>query len=904
MTEGGVVGPHFLRFECSRPGRPARLSRAFGVDGKTYEAMNLGLWVRVEQIQTGERVYEEPGLLIDFLGPKLHQLSRGTLGPWNAKTFAGHGGWTRVVKRIPIPPGTLDAIMSVGLLGATGVLDIDGLTIELIPCGETLTTNLVKNPGFELGDPDAAGWSSENGARRGFPGHRSSAALELSRRDARCLTPLALPVAPFTTLEVRVMAAGKNLRGSGGASAALYFLNGAGGVLPNSGEGPVFTWSGSFEWRESHRLVDVPRGAVHAVLQFEKSDQGGSIRIDEVSVAAAPDASLASWSPYHVDDDTERWLPVAPSSKIEPGSALDFSFLLDGPAGKKGTVVVKDGRLAFSRTGRARFFGVHLLAPTAFLEPKRADALADRLARSGVNLVRLGDLDTPLGPGRCLFDDTRDDTAVLDANALARLDHLIDALKRRGIYVALELQSARRFRVDDGVAMPGALPPGGGPASLFDPTMIKLATESAKALLTHVSSETGRALKDEPALAWVTLAGEVSLFDLADNPYALSGDYAAAYRALASKAPPGDRKRWWQTLEAAQRREEADAIRKVGLKAPVASVAHWRREKEFSEAVGGEGFDLIDDRVFWPLPPLVAPEVRSMLWSPAGGLLFEAIQKRRPDRPYVLGEWCDLTFGTWASPYEAAEQLLAAETAASQDWDAIVRRGVFVHPEAWGSGAAGTGGGEDIFQLPEVANAAPQVFALWPHAASLMLRGHDSAKEKERAKAEQAHRTTSGRSKRHGVPGWEPERGRLVLDSPYTQGVAGWIGDQVIDLDHLSFDLDGTYGVLVASSASREPIATTKRLLVTAIARISPTGFAYVDPWKRETADPGRPPLLQEPVVGKVRWKRSGAGTIKAYALDNTGARTGEAKVVKTDEGTVLVIEGTSPTLHWELVVE
>jgi hypothetical protein len=56
--------------------------------------------------------------------------------------------------------------------------------------------------------------------------------------------------------------------------------------------------------------------------------------------------------------------------------------------------------------------------------------------------------------------------------------------------------------------------------------------------------------------------------------------------------------------------------------------------------------------------------------------------------------------------------------------------------------------------------------------------------------------------------------------------------------------------------------------------------------------------------VGKVRWKRSGAGTIKAYALDNTGARAGEAKVVKSDEGTVLVIEGTSPTLHWELVVE
>ncbi len=105
------------------------------------------------------------------------------------------------------------------------------------------------------------------------------------------------------------------------------------------------------------------------------------------------------------------------------------------------------------------------MPPTAFLEPDRADALADRLARSGINLVRLGDLDMPLGPGRSLFDDSRDDTKAFDPEALARLDHLIAALKSRGIYVALELQAARRFRSGDGVAAPGLLPGGGGPAA-------------------------------------------------------------------------------------------------------------------------------------------------------------------------------------------------------------------------------------------------------------------------------------------------------------------------------------------------------------------------------------------------------------------------------------------------------
>ena len=43
--------------------------------------------------------------------------------------------WSRVAKRIPIPPGTKDAIMSLGLLGATGTLDVDGLTVDLVPVG-------------------------------------------------------------------------------------------------------------------------------------------------------------------------------------------------------------------------------------------------------------------------------------------------------------------------------------------------------------------------------------------------------------------------------------------------------------------------------------------------------------------------------------------------------------------------------------------------------------------------------------------------------------------------------------------------------------------------------------------------------------------------------------------------
>src|SRR5262249_53409038 len=152
---------------------------------------------------------EEPSLLIDFLGEGLRTLSRGILGPW---TQALGNRWTRVVKRIAVPPGTRDAIMSVGLMGATGTLDLDGITFELVPVGGVETTNLVVNGDFELGDPAPASWLVERDARRVFPGFESPAALELTRGRSRALAGLAIPIEPFPELEVSIAARCEGLR--------------------------------------------------------------------------------------------------------------------------------------------------------------------------------------------------------------------------------------------------------------------------------------------------------------------------------------------------------------------------------------------------------------------------------------------------------------------------------------------------------------------------------------------------------------------------------------------------------------------------------------------------------------------------------------------------------------------
>jgi hypothetical protein len=806
-----------------------------------------------------------------------------------------------VAKRIAVPPGTQDAIISVGLLGATGVMDVDGLTLDLVPVGGSPTTNLVVNGDFELGDPEPASWLVDHGAQRVLGRSPAGAALELGRPGARAMTGIALPVANFFALELSLMVKAQGLRGAGGGQVLVYFLEPEGRLLGGMQAGQIVDrWSGTFDWQPDRVVVPVPRTATRAVIQFERPEGNGVLLLDDVKVQASPNPEAGSWTPYHVEDDTIGWQAVSPSSRIEANSPLDASYLLDPPAGKHGFVTVRDRRLAFTKGGRARFLGVSLQAPVPFLDRERADQLIDRLARSGINLVRLGDLDTSLGPQRSLFEDSRDDTKEFDPESLARLDHLIAGLKARGIYVALELQSVRKYRAGDGGPDAELLPPGGGPAAFFDPALKDRQFEAAARLLGHYNPETRLALRDDPVLAWVTLAGETSMFDQIDNPASLPGAFATELKGLAARSVYGAGRRFWQFLETEHLKDFAARLRKGRLQVPIAGGSHWRRESEFVAAQAAPGLDLIDDRLYWNPPLWVDPERCSILFSHNGALAAGANQKRKTDRPYVVGQWCHQTQGAWAFRHEAADVMLASLNVLHEDWDALVRRGVFLYPEQWGANSTGTGGGEDIYQMPEIVNGIPQVFALWPHAASVLLRGHTTAAANPNSKA--APHRVGGTNRASAVPNWNPDQGRLVIDTPYTQGLAGWPGPEPAEFETLQVKIEQPYGVVVVSSAGKPPIAGSNRLLVTAIARVEPTGYRWVDTWKREVADPGRPPLLQEPVVARVRWRRK--GNIKAYGLDNNGARASPVTLEVAEDGVVLSILGNIPTFHWELVAE
>lgn len=217
--------------------------------------------------------------------------------------------------------------------------------------------------------------------------------------------------------------------------------------------------------------------------------------------------ALASCNPL-VGRADDAWPAFTVAWPDNVSSPADLSFLLRAPAGQDGFVRVKDGHLVYPDGSRFRIWGINATANGALPTTNAAAAIASGLARRGLNCVRFHFLDR-MG---ALIAGDRNDTRALDPQALDRLDRFVFELKQRGIYTDLNLNVYRTYKPGDGVRNSELLGIGKG-ATYFDERLIELQREYARQLLTHTNRYTGRAYRDEPAVAVVEFVNENSLVE-------------------------------------------------------------------------------------------------------------------------------------------------------------------------------------------------------------------------------------------------------------------------------------------------------------------------------------------------------------------------------------------------------
>jgi len=231
--------------------------------------------------------------------------------------------------------------------------------------------------------------------------------------------------------------------------------------------------------------------------------------------------------------DVNEWYEWAFALDNPALEEIDLSFLLDPPAGKHGFLSVgEDGHFYFEDGTRARFFGTNVGGPDCAPDKREAEVIAERLARYGVNMLRLHTPDSRWGT---LINYERGDTRHLNEEALDRYDYFVAQLKNRGIYVYFDLLDYRDFQPGDGVRDADQMETRWSNsikgASIFDRRMIELQKEFATQLLTHRNPYTGNRYVDEPALAVQEITNENSLFYLANTDLMLPS-YMDDLRAL------------------------------------------------------------------------------------------------------------------------------------------------------------------------------------------------------------------------------------------------------------------------------------------------------------------------------------------------------------------------------------
>jgi hypothetical protein len=199
--------------------------------------------------------------------------------------------------------------------------------------------------------------------------------------------------------------------------------------------------------------------------------------------------------------EDEGWFAFDPPEDQFATSPIDLRFLNEKWAGEHGFIQVREGHFVHEQTSKpVRFWAVNG-PPSGVGDPAELRRVARRLAKYGINLVRVH---SPM------FDKRGEP----DPGKVRRALDIVEAMKAEGIYTHFSIYFPLWFRPPadldwlagyDGNTHAFA-------ALQFNPAFQERYRRWWTALLTTESEKTGKALIDEPAVMGVEIQNEDSFF--------------------------------------------------------------------------------------------------------------------------------------------------------------------------------------------------------------------------------------------------------------------------------------------------------------------------------------------------------------------------------------------------------
>jgi hypothetical protein len=368
------------------------------------------------------------------------------------------------------------------------------------------------------------------------------------------------------------------------------------------------------------------------------------------------------------------WAPYQHSLDIEKGGVFDFSSTLRAPAGKFGAIrATPAGHFEFEeRPGeRVRFWGVNLCFSAQYLDKKDADLLAERLARSGYNTVRFHHFDGGVVRKGGLSWE-------LDAAQLDKLDYLFAALKKRGIYINIDLYASRGFSAEE-CASWGF--PGGKSRDLFKAILpvnngaFESWARFAKNLLTHKNPHTGLTWAEEPALIGICPVNENPLFNRIEGDPKIFALYKEAFEKAGLPGKPGtSNPAFNQFIHELNRQSDARLfayLRSLGTKALLTG-ANYTIAQGLA-AVRAE-YDYVDCHSYWDHPKFpVKSWAAPFAFGQGSSVKARAKMPNRIMPVRIFGRPFVSTEFNFCRPnqYRFEGAVLMPAYASLQDWDAL-----------------------------------------------------------------------------------------------------------------------------------------------------------------------------------------------------------------------------------------